>query len=74
MAQAYWSVPMEQSEGNMPPDCYSLDARTGIGKPGGDCHACPFAEFRSDLKAAITSPSTVTTTCVVLNKQWAGWI
>ena len=32
--RAYWSVPMEQSDGNMPPDCYSLDARTGIGKPG----------------------------------------
>jgi len=48
--RAYWSVPMEQSEGNMPPDCYSMDARTGIGKPGGDCHACPFAEFGSDPK------------------------
>jgi hypothetical protein len=46
--RAYWSVPMEQSEGNMPPDCYSLDARTGTGKPGGDCHKCPLAEFGSD--------------------------
>ena len=46
--RAYWSVPMEQSEGNMPPDCYSLDARTGIGKPGGDCLKCPFAQFGSN--------------------------
>ena len=46
--RAYWSVPMEQSDGNMPPDCYSLDARTGTGKPGGDCHKCPFAQFGSD--------------------------
>jgi hypothetical protein len=46
--RAYWSVPMEQSEGNMPPDCYSLDARTGTGKPGGDCHKCPLAQFGSD--------------------------
>jgi hypothetical protein len=48
--RAYWSVPMEQSEGNMPPDCYSLDARTGNGKPGGDCHKCAFAQFGSDPK------------------------
>jgi hypothetical protein len=48
--RAYWSVPLEQSDGNMPPDCYSLDARTGTGKPGGDCHKCPFAQFGSDPK------------------------
>jgi hypothetical protein len=48
--RAYWSVPLEQSEGNMPPDCYSLDARTGTGKPGGDCHKCPLAQFGSDPK------------------------
>jgi hypothetical protein len=48
--RAYWSVPMEQSDGNMPPDCYSLDARTGVGKPGGDCHKCPFAQFGSGAK------------------------
>lgn len=46
--RAYWSVPMEQSDGNMPPDCYSLDARTGTGKPGGDCYKCPLAAFGSD--------------------------
>jgi hypothetical protein len=48
--RAYWSVPMEESDGNMPPDCYSLDARTGTGKPGGDCHKCPFAQFGSGAK------------------------
>ena len=48
--RAYWSVPMEESDGNMPPDCYSMDARTGTGKPGGDCHKCPLAEFGSDAK------------------------
>jgi hypothetical protein len=48
--RAYWSVPLEQSDGNMPPDCYSLDARTGTGKPGGDCHKCLFAQFGSDPK------------------------
>ncbi len=48
--RAYWSVPMESSEGSMPPDCFSLDARTGTGTPGGNCHKCPFAEFGSDPK------------------------
>jgi len=48
--RAYWSVGMEESDGNMPPDCYSLDARTGEGKPGGDCYKCPFAQFGSDTK------------------------
>lgn len=46
--RAYWSVPMEHSDGSMPPDCYSLDARTGTGKPGGDCHKCPLAQFGTD--------------------------
>jgi hypothetical protein len=48
--RAYWSVAMENSEGNQPPDCYSLDARTGTGKPGGDCHDCAFAKFGSGPK------------------------
>ena len=48
--RAYWSLSMEDSDGNMPPDCYSMDARTGIGKPGGDCHKCPLAQFGSDPK------------------------
>jgi hypothetical protein len=48
--RTYWSVPMEASDGNMPPDCYSLDARTGNGEPGGDCHKCPHAEFGSNSK------------------------
>jgi len=48
--RAYWSVPMEESDGNMPPDCYSLDARAGEGDPGGNCHKCPNAEFGSGSK------------------------
>ena len=48
--RAYWSVPMEESDGNMPPDCYSLDARTGNGEPGGNCHKCAHAEFGSGSK------------------------
>lgn len=29
------------------PDCWSPDAITGIGDPGGDCNSCPFAEWGS---------------------------
>jgi hypothetical protein len=48
--RAYWSVPMDESDGNMPPDCHSLDSRTGTGNPGGDCHQCRLAEVGSDPK------------------------
>ena len=48
--RAYWSVPLEESDGNMPPDCYALDARTGTGNPGGECAKCPFAQFGSDSR------------------------
>ena len=33
--------------GNVPPDCSSIDARTGTGKPGGDCESCPLAQWDS---------------------------
>ena len=49
--RTYWKLPMEQSNKNMPPDCYSPDAKRGIGSPGGDCLNCPFAQFGSDPKS-----------------------
>jgi hypothetical protein len=45
--RSYWSVPMDQSDGNAPPDCASVDACVGVGKPGGDCRTCRFAQFGS---------------------------
>ena len=33
--------------GNTPPDCYSLDCKTGVGEPGGDCSLCPFSQWGS---------------------------
>jgi hypothetical protein len=33
--------------GNVPPDCSSTDAKTGVGKPGGDCASCPLAQYDS---------------------------
>jgi hypothetical protein len=46
----YWKLPIEQSDGAMPPDCYASNARTGIGDPGGDCRSCRFAQFGSAAK------------------------
>ncbi len=44
--RAYWSTPFEEGGGD-PPDCKSPDSVTGYGKPGGNCGACPLAEFGS---------------------------
>lgn len=48
--RAYWSVPMDEGDGNSPPDCSSIDAKTGAGAPGGDCRECELAKFGSDDK------------------------
>jgi hypothetical protein len=45
--RAYWAG--EYSGGNEPPQCSSLDGITGVGEPGGDCAACPFAQFGSSV-------------------------
>jgi hypothetical protein len=45
--RSYWNLPMDQSDGNAPPDCASVDARVGIGKPGGACRDCRFSQFGS---------------------------
>lgn len=47
-ARAYW--PGEFGGGNVPPQCMSDDAVTGVGDPGGACHTCPFAQFGSDAR------------------------
>jgi hypothetical protein len=31
--------------GNEPPECYSIDCKTGVGEPGGSCEECPFSEW-----------------------------
>ena len=48
--RAYWRTSMEEGDGNSPPDCSSIDAKTGVGKPGGDCRECQLAKFGSDGK------------------------
>jgi hypothetical protein len=48
--RTFWKLPLEQSDGAMPPDCYSIGARKGVGDPGGDCQSCRYAQFGSDPK------------------------
>lgn len=48
--RAYWVTAFEESGGGSPPDCYSTDQVTGIGKPGGECNGCPLAQWGSDPK------------------------
>ncbi|KKN79823.1 hypothetical protein LCGC14_0336780 [marine sediment metagenome] len=44
MRRAYWK---EGNEGF--PDCRAIDARIGVGDPGGDCSACPNAVFGTKI-------------------------
>jgi hypothetical protein len=49
-ARAYWSKTLEESGGNVPPDCHSNDGVAGAGEPGGRCAECPLATFGSSTK------------------------
>lgn len=48
--RAYWQNSFDKSGGGSPPDCSSIDLVLGIGKPGGQCHVCPLAQFGSAEK------------------------
>lgn len=48
--RSYWAKGIGDGDAGTPPDCFSNDAITGIGNPGGDCATCPFAQFGSDPK------------------------
>jgi hypothetical protein len=50
--RAYWAVPLDQSNGNAPPNCSSVDARTGVGEPGGTCLRCRLSQFGSGQNEA----------------------
>lgn len=43
--RSYWP---DAFAGGIPPQCMSLDGRTGLGNPGGQCTLCKFAQFGSD--------------------------
>jgi len=42
---AYWA--QKYSGQNNPPDCSSIDGKTGVGNPGGACKTCPFNQWGS---------------------------
>lgn len=46
--RAYYDKPFDGS--NEPPACYSPDAITGHGEPGGTCDLCPLSKWGSDEK------------------------
>jgi len=43
--RTYWEK--EYSGKGSPPDCFSNDAITGIGNPGGNCKDCPMDQFKT---------------------------
>lgn len=43
--RAYWKSGI--ANGQTPPNCQSLDGKTGQGDPGGDCDECPLSKFGS---------------------------
>lgn len=50
--RAYWPFPLEErpDDDDGRPHCASVDGWEGVGSPGGDCTACPFNEFGTDVK------------------------
>lgn len=50
LARAYWAIDMDEGGSGSPPDCSSVDARVGVGDPGGDCEVCEFAQYGSAEK------------------------
>jgi hypothetical protein len=45
--RSYWATKLGTGGGNNPPDCSSSDLLVGVGKPGGPCQHCAFAQFGS---------------------------
>jgi hypothetical protein len=45
--RAYYSQAISETGGGQPPDCWSTDGTTGVGKPGGACLACPLSRYGS---------------------------
>ncbi len=49
---AYWATGIDESGGGTPPDCAAIDAKTGLGNPGGDCAVCPLNQWGSDQRGS----------------------
>lgn len=46
----FWENEFEDREEGERPRCWSQDAITGVGDPGGRCRICPYAEFGTAKK------------------------
>ena len=48
--RTYWKEALDVSGGGAPPDCSAADGIHGVGDPGGNCGACPLAQFGSAMR------------------------
>lgn len=50
--RAYWPYPLEDrpEDDDGRPTCASVDGEIGTGDPGGECAACPYNDFGTDIK------------------------
>jgi hypothetical protein len=46
-SRSRWEKEYGKGEPNAMPVCASVDGKTGVGDPGGDCKNCPFAQYGS---------------------------
>lgn len=49
--RARWAESFDSSGGGTPPDCSSEEGLFGRGDPGGDCSACEFSRFGSEVRS-----------------------
>lgn len=69
--RAYWPYALEDKpdDADGKPECQSFDGVMGIGDPGGDCSACPFNEFDTDVKGGPGKACKETRQLFVLTKD-----
>lgn len=69
--RAYWPYTMEDrpDDADGRPDCQSNDGVLGIGDPGGECAACPFNEWGTDIKGGAGKACKETRQLFVLTKD-----
>ena len=63
LTRAYWPG---RKVTDQPPQCSSPDAVIGVGDPGGECAACPLAQFGSDEEGSRGQACKLSRQCFVL--------
>jgi hypothetical protein len=59
----FWPVVYGSGEGSVPPSCSSLDGRTGVGDPGGNCLTCPWNQWGSRAQIDTSRPESNAKAC-----------